>query len=95
MMMYVLTVVVIVCDKCPTDLCDAVYNDARAVFREDDGDIVTISTGTSSTCLSMDATCIGETCHACKCRSDMNTYNNHKGRCQNFDKSESNMQLFL
>ena len=68
---------------CPGDICDAVYNNIGAVIRADDGDLYIPSSGAK--CQTLNANCIGENCHACKCKSQQDTWNDKHQSCKNIN----------
>ena len=69
-------------NTCPSDICNAVYNDARTVFREDDGDVIIPLNGED--CADLKASCMGDSCLACKCPTNEDTYNNYKEKCDSY-----------
>ena len=68
---------------CPDDVCDAVYNNTDTVIRADDGDLYIPSSGAK--CQTLNANCTGENCHACKCKSQQDTWNDRHQSCKNIN----------
>ena len=82
MLIKIISIVCVLCN-CPGEICDAIYDNALAVLRDDDGDIITPLNGQS--CTDLRAVCMGDSCMDCKCPSGRDTFNNHREKCENIN----------